>query len=327
MKTRKLGWTDLDLTTIGLGTFALGGLGWIASWGAQDDKDSIDTIRRALDYVNWLDTAAVYGLGHSEEVVGKAIKGLSQCPIISTKCSSVGNPDGTVTQCLKRDSIKAEIEGSLRRLGIDVIDIYFIHWPVPDEDIEEGWSAVAELIKEGKVRYAAASNFSVAQLKRVMPIHPVAAIQNAYSMIEREPEKELLAFCKQNNIGVVVWGPLGHGLLTGKFTREGIKNLDKADGFRSNLSDRFKEPEVNLNIELAEKLRPIAARHGRSLAQLAIAWVLRRPELTSAIVGARKPAQIEETAPAGDWELAEPDINEIERLLAERDQKLSQLNG
>ena len=324
MRTRKLGWTDLNLTTIGLGTFALGGRGWIASWGPQDDKDSINTIRRALDCgINWLDTAAVYGLGHAEEVVGRAIKGLSKRPVIATKCSSLGKPDGSVTQCLKRDSIRAEIEGSLKRLGIDVIDIYFIHWPVPDEDIEEGWSAVAELVKEGKVRYAAASNFSVAQLKRVMPIHPVAAIQNAYSMLEREPEKELLDYCRQSNIGVVVWGPMGHGLLTGKFTRERVRNLDKDDGFRRNLSPHFKEPEVSLNMELAEKLGPIAVRNGRTVAQLAIAWVLRRPEVTSAIVGARKPSQIDDTAPAGDWELSKKDIAEIDRLLVERDKKLS----
>lgn len=323
MKTRKLGWTDLNLTTIGLGTFAIGGLGWIASWGSQDDKASIDSIRRALDYgINWLDTAAVYGLGHAEEVVGKAIKGLSKRPIISTKCSRLGNTDGSLFQCLKRDSIRAEIEGSLKRLGIDVIDIYFIHWPVPDEDIEEGWSAVAELVKEGKVRYAAASNFSVAQLKRIMPIHPVAAIQNAYSMIERKPEEELLDYCRQNNIGVVAWGPLGHGLLTGKFTRERLRNLDKGDGFRSN-NIHFKEPEVSRNIELAEKLGPIAVRNGRTVAQLAIAWVLRRPELTSAIVGARKPSQIEETAPAGDFELSKKDIAEIDKLLAEREKKLN----
>ena len=323
MKTRKLGWTDLNLTTIGLGTFALGGPGWIASWGPQDDKDSINTIRRALDYgINWLDTAAVYGFGHAEEVVAKAIKGLSKRPIIATKCSSLGNADGSITQCLKRDSIRSEIECSLERLGVDVIDIYFIHWPIPDEDVEEGWSAMAELVKEGKVRYAAASNFSVAQLKRVMPIHPVAAIQNAYSMIEREPEKELLDYCKHNNIGVVVWGPLGHGLLTGKFTRERLRNLDKDDTFRRTRSVHFKEPEVSRNIELADKLGPIAVKKGRTVAQLAIAWVLKRPELTSAIVGARKPSQIEETAGAGDWELSKEDVAVIDELLAERYKKL-----
>ncbi len=324
MKTRKLGWADLYLTTVGLGSFALGGLGWGASWGPQDDNDSIDTIRRAIDYgINWLDTAALYGLGHAEEIVSKAIKDLSKRPIIATKCSRLGNPQGDITSCLKRDSIRAEIEGSLKRLGIEVIDIYFIHWPVPDEDIEEGWSAVAELVKEGKVRFAAASNFNVAQLKRIIPIHPVAAIQNAYSMIERKPEKKLLDYCKRNNIGVVVWGPLGHGLLTGKFTSERLGNLDKDDSFRTNLSTHFKEPEVSCNIELAEKLRLIAVRNGRTVAQLAIAWVLRRPEVTSAIVGARKPSQIEDTAPAGDWELSKKDIAEIDKLLAEREKKLN----
>jgi len=324
MQTRKLGWTELSLTTVGLGTFAIGGAGWAASWGPQDDNDSIDTILRALGQgVNWIDTAPIYGLGHSEEIVGKVLKGLADKPIISTKCGLLGDKKGRVFNRIKRESILVEVEDSLRRLGIDVIDIYFIHWPIPDEDIEEGWSAVAELVKEGKVRFAAASNFNVAQLKRVMPIHPVAVIQNAYSMIKREPEKELLDYCKQNNIGVVVWGPLGHGLLTGKFTRERLRNLDKDDGFRTNLSTHFKEPEVSCNIELAEKLSPIAVRNGRTVAQLAIAWVLRRPEVTSAIVGARKPSQIEEAAPAGDWELSKKDIAEIDKFLAEREKKLN----
>ena len=323
MKTRKLGWTDLNLTTVGLGTFAIGGTGWAASWGPQDDNDSIATILRSLDQgINWIDTAAIYGLGHAEKIVGKALRGMSQKPIISTKCGLLGGEKGDIIFRLKKESIRAEVEDSLRRLNIDVIDLYHVHWPIPDEDIEEAWETIAKLIKEGKVRYAAASNFNIDQLKRVHAIHPVAALQNPYNMIERGLETELMDYCRQNDIGIVVWGPIAHGLLSGRFNQERLKKLNKEDSFRRNVSDFFKEPQVSLNIELAEKLRPIAERNGRTVTQLAIAWVLRRPEVTSAIVGARKPSQIEEIAAAGDWELPEESIAEIEKLLVERDKAL-----
>ena len=323
MKTRKLGWTDLNLTTVGLGTFAIGGTGWAASWGPQDDNDSIATILRSLDQgINWIDTAAIYGLGHAEKIVGKALRGMSQKPIISTKCGLLGGEKGDIIFRLKKESIRAEVEDSLRRLNIDVIDLYHVHWPIPDEDIEEAWETIAKLIKEGKVRYAAASNFNIDQLKRVHAIHPVAALQNPYNMIERGLETELMDYCRQNDIGIVVWGPIAHGLLSGRFNQERLKKLNKEDSFRRNVSDFFKEPQVSLNIELAEKLRPIAERNGRTVTQLAIAWVLRRPEVTSAIVGARKPSQIEEAAAAGDWEFPEESITEIEKLLAERKKAL-----
>ena len=324
MKTRRLGWTELNLTTVGLGTFAIGGAGWEASWGTQDDKDSVATILRSLDEgINWIDTAAIYGLGHAEEMVGKSLKGLSRRPIISTKCGLIGDEQGKVSNRLKRESIRVEVEDSLRRLGIDVIDLYHVHWPIPDEDIEEAWQAIARLVKEGKVRYAAASNFDVAQLKRIQSIHPIAAVQNPYSMLGRELEKEVLDYCGQNNIGVVVWGPMAHGLLSGKFTKERVRNLDREDGFRRNLSPHFKEPALDINLKLVKGLQPIAQRNGRTLAQLAIAWVLRHPGVTSAIVGARKPAQIEETAKAADWELSREDIAEIDRLLDERERALN----
>ena len=323
MKTRKMGWTDLELTTVGLGTFAIGGVGWAASWGPQDDKDSIDTIRRSLDLgINWLDTAPIYGFGHAEEVVGRALKGLSKKPIIATKCGLLPGEKGVPINHLKKKSILAEAEASLKRLGIDTIDIYFVHWPIPDEDIEEAWEAIAQLVKQGKVRWAAASNFSVAQLERVQPIHPVAVLESSYSMIERGLEDEIMDYCAKNKIGIVPWGPMAHGLLTGRFSRERVQNLDKDDGFRRNISQHFQEPQLSANLELVEKLRPIAQRNDRTLAQLAVAWVLRRPEVISAIVGARKPAQIEETAAAGDWALSEKDTNEIEKLLAERAKKL-----
>jgi len=323
MKTRKLGWTDLNLTTVGLGTFAIGGTGWAASWGPQDDNDSIATILRSLDQgINWIDTAAIYGLGHAEKIVGKALRGMSQKPIISTKCGLLGGEKGDIIFRLKKESIRAEVEDSLRRLNIDVIDLYHVHWPIPDEDIEEAWETIAKLIKEGKVRYAAASNFNIDQLKRVHAIHPVAALQNPYNMIERGLETELMDYCRQNDIGIVVWGPIAHGLLSGRFNQERLKKLNKEDSFRRNVSDFFKEPQVSLNIELAEKLRPIAERNGRTVTQLAIAWVLRRSEVTSAIVGARKPSQIEETAGAGYWELSKEDVAVIDELLAERYKKL-----
>ena len=325
MKTRKLGWTDLNLTTIGLGTFAMGGSGWQASWGPQDDRESIATILRALEKgVNWIDTAPVYGCGHAEEIVGKALKGLSSKPIISTKCGLLCDKDGKIINYLKRESIRSEVEKSLRRLKTDVIDLYHIHWPIPDEDIEEAWGAIAELVKEGKVRYAAASNFNVEQLKRIQSIHPVAALQNPYSMVDQGIEGEILDYCRQNNIGVIVWGPMAHGLLTGKFSRERARNLHQEDNFRRQASPYFLEPQLSANLELAEDLRPIAQKHGRTVAQLAIAWTLRRPEITSAIVGARRPSQIEETVLAGDWILSEEDISAIDRLIDKRERALKQ---
>lgn len=324
MQTRKLGWTDLNLSTVGLGTNAIGGLNWAYSWGAQDDRDSIATILQSLEQgVNWIDTAPLYGLGHAEEIVGRAIKGLTHKPIIATKCGVFLDENWSTFNRIKRESVLAEVEGSLRRLGVEAIDLYHVHWPIPDEDIEEAWETIAKLIKEGKVRYAVASNFSVGQLERIRAIHPVAAVQNPYSMIERELEKEVLDYCGQHNIGIVVWGPLAHGLLTDKFSRERLQNLDQKDSFRRNTSRHFQEPEVSLNLELAQGLKPIARRLGLSLVQLAIAWVLRRPEITSAIVGARKPSQIEETAAAGDRQLSQEDIRDIARLIAEREKKLN----
>ncbi|MFC2024470.1 aldo/keto reductase [Chloroflexota bacterium] len=320
METRKLGWTDFNLSTVGLGTFAFGDRDWQGSWGKQDDNDSIATVLAAVDSgINWLDTAPIYGVGHSEEVVGMALKKLAKKPIVSTKCGLFADNEGRVINRIKGNSIKAEVDVSLKRLGIDIIDLYHVHWPVPDEDIEEAWTAISEIIKAGKVRYAAASNFSVSQLKRIQPIHPISALQVAYSMIDRGIENELLPYCKQNSIGVVAWGPIAHGLLSGKFSRERIKNLDPKDNFRRNIASCFQEPELSLNLDLAEGLLTIAEGNGLSLAQLAIAWVLRRPEVTSAIVGARRPAQIRETAATGNHELSPQTITAIDRLLNERE--------
>jgi len=320
MKTRKLGWTDLNLTTIGLGTWAIGG-GWKYGWGPQDDQESIATVLRAVEKgVNWIDTAAIYGLGRSEEVVGRALKELSQRPIIATKCGLAWDKDRNISGCLKRESIRTEVEASLKRLQIEVIDLYQIHWPNPDGDIEEGWGAVAELVKEGKIRYGGVSNFSVEQLQRIQSIHPVASLQPPYSMLVRDVEDKLLDYCATNNIGVIVYSPMQRGLLTGKFTRERAQNLPEDDHRSKNAL--FQEPQLSANLELVERLGPIAEKRGKTLAQLAIAWVLRRPEVTAAIVGARRPSQIEETFSAGDWVLSEEDITTIEELLKEREKRL-----
>jgi len=322
MRTRRLGYTDLHLTTIGLGTWAIGGP-WQHGWGPQDDTESIAAIQTALDVgINWIDTAPAYGLGHSEEIVGRAIAGRRDEVIVATKCGLVWEEGNTwVDNQLSAGSIESECEASLRRLNVDVIDLYQIHWPLPDEGIEEAWTTIAKLVQDGKVRYGGVSNFSRAQLERVRPIHPAASLQPPYSMLERAVEEELLAYCEANATGVVAYSPMQAGLLTGKYTPKRVAALPDDDW--RNRSRHFQEPELGHNLELVEGLRPIAERSGRTLAQLSIAWVLRRPELTAAIVGARRPAQIMETAQAGDWELSAEDITEIDGLLALRDQALA----
>jgi aryl-alcohol dehydrogenase-like predicted oxidoreductase len=315
MRTRKLGYTDLHLTTVGLGTWSYSGP-WAYGWGPQDDADSIAAIRRAVDLgVNWLDTAAIYGFGHSEEVVGQALQGLRDRVIVATKCGRTGDrAAGTVSSNLAASFIRQEIENSLRRLQTDYVDLYQIHWPIPDEQIEEGWGAVADLVKEGKARFAGVSNFSPAQMHRLQPIHPIASLQPPYSMLRREVEAETLSFCAANGIGVIAYSPMQAGLLTGRFSKARAAALQE-DDWRSR-NDFFKEPRLSAILALVEQLRPIAAREGVTLSQLAIAWVLRRPELTAAIVGARRPTQIEETAPASDWEMPPAVAGEIEALLA-----------
>ncbi|MBU0476986.1 aldo/keto reductase [bacterium] len=314
MQTRKLGYSDLNITVIGLGTWAIGGGGWKFAWGPQDDKESIAAIREAVDIgINWIDTAALYGLGHSEIVVGKAIKEMREKPIIATKCCRCWDKKRNIFNSLKKDSIRSEVEASLKRLRVDVIDLYQIHHPSPDEEIEEGWETIANLIKEGKIRYGGVSNFSVEQLKRIQPIHPVVSLQPPYSMLERGIEDELLDYCKKNNIGVIVYSPMQRGLLAGKFSKERVKNLPKDDHRRKNM--QFQEPKLSANLELVESLRPVAEKNNITLAQLALAWVLRRKEVTAAIVGARNKLQIKETAAAGDVKLTETDIEIIEELL------------
>ena len=316
MQTRKLGDSDLELTTIGFGAWAIGGGGWAFGWGPQDDQQSIRAIHRALDLgINWIDTAAVYGLGHSEEVVARALADRKGRVTVATKCGLRWRDNGSVRGSLKADSVRQEVEDSLRRLQVETIDLYQVHWPNPDRDIEEGWGAVAQLVQEGKVRYAAVSNFSVPQMKRAMAIHPITSLQPPYSMVDRAVEQEILPFCAEHNIGVVAYSPLQNGLLTGKFSRERLDSLPKEDWRHK--SPSFQEPNFTKTLELVQRLAPIAAQRDRTVAQLAIAWVLRRPEVTSAIVGARRPEQVEETAPAGDWELGIEVLEQVEHALEE----------
>ncbi len=322
MKPRQLGNSNLHLTPIGLGTWAMGGDGWAFAWGPQDDRASIAAIQRALDCgINWIDTAAVYGLGHAEELVGQALAGRRDNVIIATKCERVWDETtGAIGKCLKAESVKREVEASLRRLRTDVIDLYQIHWPEPDADIEEGWGALVELIRDGKVRYGGVSNFNLSQLRRAQAIHPVTSLQPPYSMLNRAVEKELLPYCAREGIGVAAYSPMQAGLLTGKFTRERAAALPSSDWRRR--SPYFQEPQLSVNLQVAERLQPIARRHEITVAQLSLAWVLRRPEMTAAIVGARRPEQVEETVRAGEIRLAPEDLTEIENILLEREKAL-----
>lgn len=324
MKKRKLGDSDFFITPIGLGTWAIGGGNNPYGWGPQDDTESIETIRRALDLgINWIDTAKGYGHGHSEEIVGKAVSGRRENVIIATKCGILWKEDGSdIYGNLKADSIKKEAESSLKRLGTEYIDLYQIHWPLPDEDIEEGWRAISDLIQEGKVRYGGVSNFSVAQLKRIQGIHQVTSLQPPYSMLKRDTEKELLPFCKEHNIGVIVYSPMQAGLLTGKFSIERAARLPE-DDWRKNNPD-FNEPLLSIHLDMLEDLKPLAERLEVKLAHLAIAWVLRRFEVTGAIVGSRKPAQIEETIKAAECTLSDEDIREISIILKRHDERVAQ---
>lgn len=322
MITKRLGNTDLELTRIGLGTWAIGGGNWKFGWGPQDDADSIATIHRALDLgINWIDTAPAYGLGHCEEVVGRALKGLKLRPIVAAKCGRCWDEQRQLFPRLKKESVQAEVEASLRRLGVEVIDLYQIHWPQPDEDIEEAWGVVADQIRAGKIRYGGVSNFSVAQLKRIQPIHPIASLQPPYSLLARGVESELLPYCAANGIGVVAYSPMQKGLLTGKITRAWVEQLPAEDHRRNDV--QFHEPRLSANLALVEGLQKIATHHGHTTAHAAIAWVLRHSEVTAAIVGARRPSQIEETVAAGNWQLSSDDLREIDRLLVEHSSALA----
>jgi aryl-alcohol dehydrogenase-like predicted oxidoreductase len=313
MQTRQLGTTELAITPLGFGSWAVGGGGWQFGWGSQDDGESIAAINRALDLgINWIDTAAIYGLGHSEEIVAKALKGRTERPYIFTKCSMTWDAQGRISHSLKRESIRREVEDSLRRLQVDVIDLYQIHWPNPDIDIEEGWSTLAELKREGKVRYIGASNFSAEQLQRAMKIDRVDSLQPRYSLIHPEVEDEVLPFCERNGIGVIVYSPMMSGLLSGRMTQERISNFPEDDWRKNNAE--FQEPRLYRNLWLAELLKNIGRHHGLSAGEIAIAWTLRLSAVTGAIVGGRSPKQVDGIVGAANFRLSEKEIEGIDRF-------------
>ena len=311
MQKKRLGNSDLELTPIGIGAWAMGGSGWAFAWGPQDDDESIAAIHAALDRgVNWIDTAAVYGLGHSEEVVARALAGRPNRPYVFTKCERIWNEKGEIQKSLKADSVRRECEASLRRLKVDVIDLYQIHWPQPLEDIEEGWSTLAKLKEEGKVRWIGVSNFNAAQLERARKIAPITSLQPPYSAVSPEIETTILPYCQQHGIGVIVYSPMKSGLLTGKMTRERVAALPEDDFRKRALA--FQEPVLTRNLALADRMKEIGARHGRSAGEAAIAWVLRHPAITAAIVGMRSAEQVEGVIGAMEFRLTPGEIAEIE---------------
>jgi aryl-alcohol dehydrogenase-like predicted oxidoreductase len=325
MDKRRLGDTDLDLTEIGFGAWAIGGTGWQWGWGPQDDEESIAAIRRALELgINWIDTAAIYGLGHSEEIVAKAVGTHRKEVIIATKCSLVWDANRKISDSLRAESVMRECDASLKRLKTDVIDLYQIHWPTDNEHIEEGWTAIGKLIEQGKVRWGGVSNFhyDLNNMHRAQSVREISSLQAAYSMLRRYPEKETFDYLRDNNIGFLAYSPMQAGLLTGKLDPSKIA----ADDWRRG-SNEFKEPNLRINLEFVEKLVPIAKKYNKTVAQLSIAWVLRASEVTSAIVGARRPAQIEETVGGAGWTIQNKDLKAIDALLAQRAEQIRSANG
>lgn len=311
MKTRLLGNSDLAITPIGIGAWAIGGAGWNGSMGLQNDSDSIPAIHAALEYgLNWIDTAALYGLGHSEEMIARAIQQRSPKPYVFTKCERVWDKDRNIGASLKAESVRRECEDSLRRLRIDAIDLYQIHWPEPDQDIEEGWTELARLKDEGKVRWIGVSNFSVEQMKRAQAIAPITSLQPPYAVVRREIEGEILPFCLSQNIGVIVYSPMYAGLLTGAMTRERVANFLPED-WRRNLPG-FNEPALSRNLRVVEHLREIGKRHGLSPGEVAIAWTLHHPAVTAAIVGFRSAQQVAGITGAARFRLNQAELSQIE---------------
>ena len=313
MKISQLGTSDMWLTPIGFGAWAVGGGNWAMSWGPQDDNASIAAIHKAIDLgVNWIDTATIYGLGHSEEIVGKAVKQSRVKPFIFTKSGMVWNEKREIKRTLLE--IRREVEDSLRRLQVEHIDLYQIHWPVEDTDIEEGWSTMADLKREGKVRHIGVSNFSTAQMERCLEIAPITSLQPPYSMLNRAVEAEILPYCLDHRIGVINYAPMHSGLLTGAMSKERFANLPP-DDFRRNAKN-YQEPLFSRNLAIADFLKQIGARHDVSAGVVAIAWTLANPAVTAAIVGGRSPEQVEGVWPAAKFHLAEDELREVEAFLA-----------
>jgi aryl-alcohol dehydrogenase-like predicted oxidoreductase len=314
MQKKRLGNSDMELTPIGFGSWAIGGGDWQFSGGPQDDSDSVAAIHKALELgMNWIDTAAVYGLGHSEEIVARALKGTSWKPYIFTKCGLVWDEKRQVSNSLK--SIRREAEESLRRLSVEAIDLYQVHWPKPDEEIEEAWGVMADLQKAGKVRWIGVSNFTVDQMKRVAEIAPITSNQPPYSMLNRAVESAILPFCKESNIGVINYAPMHSGLLTGAMTKERVANFP-SDDFRRNAKN-YQEPLLSRNLAVADFLKTIGKRHGVSAGVVAIAWTLHHPAITAAIVGGRNAGQVEGVMPAANFRLSDSEYAEIESYLSQ----------
>jgi len=312
---RTLGNSDLQLTPIGFGAWAIGGGNWEYTWGPQDDNESIAAIHRALDLgVNWIDTAAIYGLGHSETVVGRALKSYSGAmPLVFTKCSMRWHEDRTIYRSLKAGSLAEELEGSLTRLGVETIDLYQIHWPNPDEDLEEGWETLAKFREQGKIRWIGVSNFSIEQMKRVQQIAPITSLQPPYSILRRAIEAEILPFAQANGIGVINYSPMLSGMLTGAMTAERVAALPAEDWRRKTVE--FNEPRLSRNLRLVEVLRQIGSGHGVSPGVVAVAWTLHNPAITAAIVGGRSGKQVEGVVPALTFRLSEDDHTKINAFL------------
>jgi len=313
LETTKLGATGMEITRIGFGAWAIGGGGWEFGWGHQEDDASVQAIQRAIELgVNWIDTAAAYGFGHSEQVVGQALQGLTADarPYVFTKCSLLEGAGRSVRHNLNRDSVLAEAEASIRRLQVDAIDLYQIHWPNPEADIEEGWSALAELKEQGLVRHIGVSNFSVEQLRRVAEIAPVETLQPPYSLVAREIESELLPYAEREGIGVIAYSPMGSGLLSGGMTRERINGFPDDDWRKRH--PNFNEPQLSAHLALVERLRTVGERYDTVPGAVAVAWVLAGSAVDGAIVGFRGPDQVAPIIPAANLHLTAEDIAEIE---------------
>ena len=312
MQSRTLGNSDLKITPLGFGAWAVGG-DWKFGWGPQPDADSISAIHRALDSgMNWIDTAAVYGLGHSEEVVRKAVADWNGArPYVFTKCGMLWDAAGNIDYSLRADSIRKECEASLHRLGVETIDLYQIHWTADElEETLEGWAEMAKLKQEGKLRWIGVCNAAVDEMEAMAQIAPITSLQPPYSLVKRSVENDQLPWCLEHNVGTIVYSPMGSGLLTGAMSRERLGNLPQGDWRRSN--PEFQEPKLAENLALAERLKKVGARHGRTAAEAARAWVLRRSEVTGAIVGARHAAQIDGLIHGADLKLCTTEISEIE---------------
>ncbi len=317
LELRQLGDSDMRITPVGFGAWAIGGGDWEFGWGAQEDDDSVRAIERALDGgINWIDTAAIYGLGHSEEVVARALAGSAHKPYVFTKCSMRWSlDDRKIYRSLKADSVREECENSLRRLKRDAIDLYQVHWPNPEDEIEEGWEALARLKEQGKIRWLGVSNFSVAQMERVRKIAPITSLQPPYSLIRPDVQSEILPYCRENGIGVINYSPMTSGLLTGKMSAERVAGMPEDDWRKK--SPNFNEPKLGRNLKIAALLGEIGQEHGVQTGVVAIAWTLHNPAITAAIVGARGPSQVDGTLPAMNFCLSEDEYRRINEFVLE----------